>query len=175
MTILSQKVIQPISARYYQAFKLRPVFMDVYGDILFEGRKRKLLAGLPVFVQTNAFSLQEAIRWGEPFVFYPSRGIVNWVVALVDQRRVQGGLLGGEVLTGDISREEVIAHLVERGIEPGFAKNIAVNLPVWPVARIKQSAVFLQEDFYRVSGWKPILLEENRIKSLQQRHISEAM
>lgn len=175
MTILSRKAIQTVSAKYYQAFKLRPVFIDLNGEIIFEGRKRKLLAGLPAFVQTNAFSLQEAIRWGEPFVFYPSRGIVSWVVALVDQRRVQGGLLGGEVLTTDITREEIIGHLIEQGISPGLAKNITAHLPVWPAVRIKQAAIFLQEAFYRVSGWKPILLEENRIKAIQQRHISEAM
>lgn len=189
MTILSRKIIQTVSAQYYQAFKLRPIFVDVNGEIIFKGRNQKLLsksacnppvadgiAGrLPTSGQTNAFSLQEAIRWGEPFVFYPSRGIVSWVVALVDQRYVHGGLIGGEVLTADISREEVIGHLIEQGIEPGLAKKLTTHLSIWPAARIKQAAVFLQELFYRVSGWKPVLLEENRIKTLQQRHISAAI
>lgn len=191
MTILSRKVIQTVSAQYYKAFKLRSVLIDVNGEIIVEGRGRKRLirpawpsadgrspprrtGRLPTFVQTNAFSLQEAIRWGEPFVFYPSRGIVSWVVALVDQRRVHGGLIGGEVLAADISRDEVIGHLAEQGIEPESAKKTTANLPVWPAVRIKQAAVFLQELFYRVSGWQPVLLEENRIKALQQRHISEA-
>jgi len=198
MTILSRKVIQTVSAQYYKTFKLRPVFIDVNGEIIVEGRGQTRLIGstrnpstdsfrsfrvnghsiagrLPTFVQTNAFSLQEAIRWGEPFVFYPSRGIVSWVVALVDQRGVHGGLIGGEVLAADISGDEVIGHLIEQGIEPGLAKRITANLPVWPAVRIKQAAIFLQELFYRSSGWKPVLLDENRLKAVQQRHISEAM
>jgi len=175
MTILSRKVIQTVSAQYFKTFKLRPIFIDMNGEIIVEGRGQKHLIKLPTFVQTNAFSLQEAIRWGEPFVFYPSRGIVSWVVALVDQRRVHSGLIGGEVLAADISREEVISHLIEQDIEPGLAKKIMANLPVWPAVRIKQAAIFLQETFYRASGWKPVLLEENRLKAVQQRQISEAM
>jgi AraC-like DNA-binding protein len=193
MTILSREIIQTVSAQYYKTFKLRPAVIDVNGEVILEGRERKLPAKsagnlvaadspprrtdnqLPTFVQTNAFSLQEAVRWGEPFIFYPSRGIVSWVVALVDQRRVHGGLVGGEILAADIAREEVIGHLIEQGIEPGLAEKSAANLPVWPAARIKQAAVFLQELFYRVSGWKPVLLEENRVKAIQQRHISEAI
>jgi len=174
MTILSQRIVQAVSAQYYKAFKLRPVFIDVNGDVAFEGGRQKLPAR-PASAQANAFSLQEAIRWGEPFVFYPSRGIVSWIAALVDQRRIHGGLLGGEVLTADINREEVIVQLVEQGLAPEFAKNIAANLPVWPAVKIKQAAIFLQETFYRISGWKPVLLEENRVKAVQQRHISEAM
>jgi len=177
MTILSPPFIQKINAEYYKTFKLRASFVDVNGDITLNGRKHhgEALAALPSFAQTNAFSLQEAVRWGEPFVFFHSKGIISWVVALVDQRRVHAGLLGGKVLAAGINREEAIGHLIEQGVDPGSAKKITATLPVWPAGQIKQAAVFLQELFYRLSGWKPVLLEENRIKSLQQRHISEAM
>ncbi len=189
MTILSQKLIQTIHAQYYKAFSLVPGVIDVNGEPRFNGRGRAPFAGsarnsfvaesvagkLPTFVQTNAFSLQEAIRWGEPFIFYPSRGIVSWVVALVDQRSVQGGLVGGEVLAADIGADEAIGHLVEQGLEAGQAKKSVEHMPVWPAAQIKQAAIFLQELFYRESGWEPVLLRENRLKAAQQRHISEAM
>ena len=177
MTILSRKIIQTLNARYYKAYNLRATMIDVNGDII-GGRKKQHsdhLSGLQTFAQTNAFSLQEAVRCGEPFVFYPSKGIINWVVALVDQRRVYAGLLGGRVLATGVNQEEVAGCLVEQGIERSPAKKITANLQSWPPARIKQAAIFLQELFYRISGWKPALLEENRIKTIQQRHISEAI
>ncbi|MDD5483058.1 MAG: AraC family transcriptional regulator [Kiritimatiellae bacterium] len=176
MTMLPWEIARRVSARYFKAFKLRPLFINVNGEIISEARKKRITADrLPVSPQTNAFSLQEAIRWGEPFVFYPVRGVVNWVAALVDQRHVRGGLLGGEVLTAGVNRKEISSHLIAQGLAPALAENITARLKVWPAARIKQAAIFLQETFYRTSGWKPVLLEENRLKALQQRHISEAM
>lgn len=177
MTILSHKLIHSLRARYYKAYKLRAELVDVNGEVIAggAGRSRDERLEARAFSQTNAFSLQEAVRWGEPFVFYPSRGIISWVAALVDQRRVHGGLLGGRVLASGSNRDEIASGLIEQGLEPGPAGTIAEQLPEWPAARIKQAALFLQESFYRESGWKPVLLEENRVKAMQQRHISEAI
>jgi AraC-like DNA-binding protein/ligand-binding sensor protein len=177
MTILSQRIILAINAQYYQAFSLRPTMIDVNGEIILDGNNRHSdpLSGSRIFSQTNAFSLQEAVRCGEPFVFYPSKGIISWVVALVDQRRVHAGLLGGRVLASGANRDEAAGSLVEQGLESAPAKKITMNLPEWPAARIRQAAIFLNELFYRASGWKPALLDENRVKATQQRHISEAI
>lgn len=176
MTILSRKIIQAVGREYYKAFQLRASFISVDGEPLSGGKRKNPISHLPAYIlQTNAYSLQEAIRWGEPFVFYPSNGIVRWVVALVDQRQLHGGLLGGEVLAPNADVHETIGQLIGRGMTPRSARSLLTHLPVWPAARIKQAAVFLQEAFYRISGWNPVLLEENRIKTLQQRQISEAM
>jgi len=175
MTIISHKIIKTVCAEYNRVFHLNPAFVGITGEIVPNGNKKHPLAGLPSFTQTNAFSLQEAVRWGEPFVFYPSKGIISWIVALVNQRNVMGGLLGGEVLTVGSYWEETSAHLIEQGMTPEEANNFSANMPAWSPSRIREAAMFLQDVFYRASGWKPALLEENKIKALQQRHISEAM
>lgn len=167
--------MKTVAAQYYRRFRLKAGLVNMNGELVRNSARPPPLAGLAAYVQSNAFSLQEAIRWGEPFVFYPAKGIVSWIVALVDQRRVQGGLLGGEVLAADARAAEVAGHLIEQGLAPAAARALAGRLRVWPADRIKAAALFLQETFYRASGWKPVLLEENRIKALQQRQISAAI
>ena len=175
MTILSHRKVCSVNHAYFSAFKLRARFIRVNGESWPLLKGRSPLEHLNTFVQTNAYSLQEAIRWGEPFVFYPSSGIIGWVVALVDHDRVKGGLLGGEVLAPDMEPESAAANLIDHGMKPNLAGNYVARLPAWPTAKIRQAAVFLQETFYRVSGWDPALLEENKLKSQQQHQIAEAM
>ena len=175
MTILSQRTLDAVGRDYHRAFNLRIRPINIDGEPISGGKAKNTIASLPAYIQTNAYSLQEAIRWGEPFVFYPSNGIISWVVALVDQHHLHGGLLGGEVRAEHVPQDEIIAPLIEQGLTPAMARALAARLPAWPAARIKEAAVFLQENFYRTSGWKPALLEENRLKALQQRQISEAM
>jgi AraC-like DNA-binding protein len=115
------------------------------------------------------------VRWGEPFIFYPSHGVVSWIVALVEQRRLYGGLIGGEVRTPDAGPQEITNDLIEQGMEAKAAAWFYEHLPEWPGEKIKKAALSLNEIFYQASGWRPILLEENRIKAIQQRHIAEAM
>lgn len=175
MTILSRRLINALGQEYYRAFNLRLRLINLDGEPASGGKTGNIIAGLPAYVQTNAYSLQEAIRWGEPFVFYPSSGIISWVVALVDQHNLRGGLLGGEVRAPNIEPDEIAGRLIEQGLTPDAARSLAARLPAWPSARIKEAALFLQNTFYRISGWKPLLLDENRLKAIQQRQISEAM
>lgn len=175
MTILSRRKINSICHEYYSAFKLRARLIRVNGEPLPLLRGGSPIERLNTYVQTNAYSLQEAIRWGEPFVFYPSNGIIGWVVALVDRDLVKAGLLGGDVLAPDTEPEKAVADLIEHGMAPDLAGNYVARLPVWPTVKIRQAAMFLQETFYRVSGWEPALLAENKLKSRQQQQIAEAM
>lgn len=175
MTILAQRTLEAVGHDYYRAFHLRLCPINLNGEPAAGRKTRDVIAGLPTYVQTNAYSLQEAIRWGEPFVFYPSRGLISWVVALVDQHHLHGGLLGGEVRAPHVPPAEIITSLAEQGLAPGAARALAARLPAWPAARVREAAVFLQDAFYRRSGWNPALLAENRLKALQQRQISEAM
>jgi len=130
---------------------------------------------IPFHAQTAAYSLQEAVHWGEPYVFSWSPGIHDWMVALVDQQTVQGGLTGGLVMAEGSSRHEIIDGLVDQSMKPESATRIVDRLPIWSPARIREAALALQTLFYQVSGWKPLLLEENRIKAQQQRQITSAM
>jgi len=170
MTILSQKITQTVCRKYERAFNIKPYFINVSGERL-PGNYGPVQA----YLQTHAYALQEAVRWGEPFVFYPFRGVVSWIVALVEQRRLHGGLIGGEVRTPGAEPQEIIKDLIEQGLDTNAASLFCGRLPEWPAEKIKGAALSLNEIFYQASGWNPVLLEENRIKAIQQRHIAEAM
>jgi len=131
----------------------------------------------------NAYSLQEALHWGEPYLFCWAPRVVSWVVAMVDGHTVQGGLFSGPVIS---ERQEAGEHpekvsadsvqgLVDHGLARDAARVYIRRLPEWSSAEIRDAAMFLQETFYQVSGWKPALLRENRTKTIQQRQISEAI
>ena len=55
------------------------------------------------------------------------------------------------------------------------ATSFAGDLPVWPESQAAEAARFLHNTFYEISGWKPVLLEENRLKAMQQEQISAAI
>lgn len=175
MMIVSQRVMDEIGRSYYRAYGIRPAFIRIDGEFATPPRKPGPGALLQAHVQTNAYSLQEAVRWGEPFVFYPADNVVSWVVALVDNRTVRGGLLGGEVLAPGSDPAAAVNRLVEMGFGRGRAEKLVGRLKAWPAGRIREAAVYLQDLFYKVSGWKPVLLDENRLKAQQQRQISEAI
>ena len=175
------RMIAEVNRSYHRAFGLHVLPITISGEFWPSPAPHSSVAShssvarLPAAVQTRAYSLQEALHWGEPFVFYPVSGQVSWVAALVDQHTVRGGLLGGEVRPEGTSLEESVAGLVEQGIALPAARLDAARLPAWPATRIRAAAIALEKIFYQVSGWKPLLLEENRIKAAQQRQIAEAI
>jgi len=46
---------------------------------------------------------------------------------------------------------------------------------VWPDAQVHEASRFLYELFYKVSGWEPVLMRENRLRCLQQEQINRAI
>ena len=175
MTILSKHMIAEVSRSYHRAFGLHAHPITISGEQWPGRAHRSSAAHLQTAVQTHAYSLQEALHWGEPYLFYPVAGLVSWVVALVEQHTVRGGLLGGEVRLEGKPLEESVQGLVDQGIARLTARLYVARLKVWPAARIREAAIALEKTFYQVSGWKPCLLEENRIKAAQQRQIAEAI
>jgi len=181
MTILSQRMIAEVSRSYYRAFGLRALPITISGERWPAGVARSsatygaLAERLPTAVQTRAYSLQEALHWGEPYLFYPVSGLTSWVVALVDQHAVRGGLLGGEVRPQGQELEASIRGLVSQGIALPAARRYVTRLPVWRSERIREAAMALEKIFYQVSGWKPLLLEENRLKAAQQKQIAQTI
>lgn len=188
MTILSKRTITEVSRFYHQTFGLHALPITVSGEPWpSSGRRRptqaddssaaqrSLMERLPITVQTRAYSLQEALHWGEPYLFYPVTGLTSWVVALVDQHAVRGGLLGGEVRPQGQPLEISVQGLTDQGIALPTARRYVARLPVWSAERIREAAIALEKTFYQVSGWKPLLLEENRRKAAQQRQIAEAI
>ena len=98
MTILSKRMIAEVSRSYHRAFGLRALPITISGERWPDrsstadrssAAHRSLVERLPTAVQTRAYSLQEALHWGEPYLFYPVAGLMSWVVALVDQHAVR--------------------------------------------------------------------------------------
>ncbi len=175
MSILSQRTLIQVRRTYRQAFALRVHPVLVSGQLRDRPRAPELVFTLPSGPRTAAYSLQEALHWGEPYIFYWAPGIISWAVAMVDQKTVRGGLLSEAVVTEGKTRDASIQGLAEQGVPLAAARRYVARLPVWPSARIREAALFLQKTFYQVSGWQPRLLEENRLKAAQQRQISEAI
>lgn len=175
MAILSQRTLIHVCRTYRQTFALRTHPIAVTGALLNRARKPDVVFTLPSSTRTGAYSLQEALHWGEPYVFYWVPGIISWMVAMVDKHAVHGGLLSDAVITEGQSTDASIQTLADQGIPLIAARRYITQLPVWPSSRIREAAMFLQKTFYQISGWHPRLLEENKLKAAQQRQISAAI
>jgi len=133
------------------------------------------LEGLALIRRARAHALQEAIRWGEPYIYFVTPGVTSWVVPMVNRTEVLGGVEGGDVLseTSADDWEDAIEHLMRQGATRKQARVYLERLPVWPQARCREAAYALYDLVYAVSGWQPTLLIENKERSQQQRQIAE--
>jgi YesN/AraC family two-component response regulator len=163
-----------VSRTYYKTYGLRPRYMDLSGSTGGEGDE---LSALSNTRRRRNYALQESLNLGEPYIFSPAPGISSWVVALENRRMVHGGSMGGEVLIQDLSetKEETLDYLVSHGMGQKQAEAFLAGLPVWSETRVKEAAEFLRSTFYQISGWKPDLMRENRLKAQQQEQINEAI
>ncbi len=175
MTVLSQRTLIHVCRAYRQTCALRAHPVSVTGALLNRPRKPDVVFTLPSSTRTGAYNLQEALHWGEPYVFYWAPGIISWMVAMVDKYAVHGGLMSDAVITEGKSADAAIQTLTDQGIPRTAARRYITRLPVWSPACIREAALFLQKTFYQISGWHPQLLEENKLKATQQRQISEAI
>jgi two-component system, response regulator YesN len=174
MAILSKRVLTEVSRAYYKAYGMRPYYIDLSGAAVLEDDRLAVLSNTK---RRRNYALQECVNLGKPHVFEPAPGIATWVVALENRRMVHGSLVGGEAMIDDTpqTREEGLDYLVSHGMHIKNAADFLKNLPVWHETRVHEAAQFLQDTFYQVSGWKPELMKENRLKALQQEQINEAI
>lgn len=158
---------------YRNEFGLAPVVMNLAGSTCPDDPLRFLAS----VRRKRNYALQESVNMGQPCVFQVTPGIVSWIVALEDRRMVHGGFLGGEVLVtpSPSARSEHASFLVSHGLARSAATEYLEQLPSWPEPRAKTAADFLHKTFYNVSGWQPELLNENRLKALQQEQINQAI
>ncbi len=187
MAGLSQRTITDVCRTYRRQYGLSARLISVNGQLSEPQVKTDTLFSLKSAAQMNAYSLQEAVHWGEPYIFCWAPRVLSWVAAMVDENVVRGGIVSSPVISAqgspnsasieeiETDHEESVRGLVDRGMPRAMAGNYLKSLPVWSAARIREAAVFLQSTFYQVSGWKPVLLDENRVKSVQQRQIAEAI
>lgn len=178
MAILSKRITNEVSKTYYKVYGLRPYFVDLSCKAVNRNDDLSVLSNTH---RRRDYALQESINLGEPYIFFPAPAVATWVVGMEDRRMVHGGLIGGEVLVDGRSpsppekSQESINYLVSHGMTRESAEKFLSRLPVWPEPRIREAAQFLQKTFYQISGWKPELMEENRLKLLQRQMMNQAI
>jgi AraC-like DNA-binding protein len=125
----------------------------------------------------RTYALHESINTGKPYFFEMVPGITGWLVALEDRRIIHGAMIGGEVFHEEApcDRETSLRGLATLGLSPDVARAYADARPTVSTARMQEAAASLLRIFYQVSGWKPVQMEENRLKVMQQQQIAEAI
>lgn len=171
--LLPRGVVERIRREYHTRYGLRadPIAPD--GSVVGLGASR--VRNLPVVKLARTHALQESVRWGEPYSFFLTPGIVSWLVPVVRGTSVRGGLCGGEVRSHDdlYDRDEAIAYLMAAGAVRPVAEAYVTGLPIWQQSRTAEAATWLFGRAYDLTGWVPELLERNRENALQQRQIAE--
>ncbi len=174
MPKLSQRTLLEVSRDAFKTNGLRPFFMNLDGTTHPE---EDPLAGNSKVRKLRIYALHESINLGEPCFFDILPGLMSWIVALEDRRIIHGALIGGEVLS-DTDREEpdrCSRELASMGFPPHAARQYISTRLVFTPAAMRSAARNLHDNFYRISGWKPIQMEENRLRIHQQRQIAEAI
>jgi AraC-like DNA-binding protein len=174
MPLPSQRTLLAVGRWFRRAYGLRPAVMDL------DGRVRDApdpLDGYSRIRRERIYALHESVNLGAPYLFTVAPGVLGWLVALEDRRIVHGALLGGPVRCAEdpATVEEGERHLRELGAGSAGAAEFLRRAPVWPRARASEAAQMLQRTFYEVSGWKPLLMSENRLRVQQQQQIAAAI
>lgn len=171
--LLPQKHLGRIRREYRQRCGLDadPVASD--GAVI--GSARWGLRNLPVLKRARQDALEESVRWGEPYSFFLTPGIVSWIVPVVNGDTLWGGLCGGEVRPDDDpqDRTEAINYLVASGATRRAAEAYVNRRRIWPLSRTPEAAEWLLTRVHEVARWQPVLLVRNRENALQQRQIAE--
>lgn len=174
MAILSNRLFEAVSRDYRKRHKLHVRLMDVDGAI---SSGDTPLSRVGTARRRRSYALQQSINNGAPHVYETAPGILSWIVALEDRRRIHGGLIGGAVL--DESRTATAAatqdYLVGNGMAATAATLLVGKLPVWAPDRVAVAAQDLHSSFYQFSGWKPELLDENRLRRNQMEQLNRAI
>jgi AraC-like DNA-binding protein len=134
------------------------------------------ITNLQPLVNARNYGLTEAIRWGEPYIFFLLPNVISWVVPVVKESEVLGGLQGGAVMVESDPHDklETINHLTTSGCKRKTAEQFVENLPVWPDREKPQKAAgFLFALTCCELDWDMLPLSENRKKALRQRQIAE--
>lgn len=172
MAILSKRLMSDVSGLHATAVGRKIAFIDVSGHIY--GSQ-----DVPVAVFTKGrrnYALQESINRGEPFILECNAGVLCWVLALEDRRRVLGGVVGGPVF---VSQSSVVAAEKQLAASGTRSKSTIQRL----IKKIRSSssdelgrdAEKFEKTFYAVSAWKPVLMKENRLKVHQQTQLAQSI
>jgi YesN/AraC family two-component response regulator len=173
---LSRTVLTHFIERYQVRYGLRPVFISLDGRVNAK-KTENPLGNPPILVKARADAIREAVRWGEVYTFFIAPGIISWITAIVNKEDILGGLLGGEVIAEEETREvrPAVNYLIEAGCKKDSATEYVLSLPRWSQSRVGEAADFLFKELYAQSGLNPVLLKRNREHAQQQRQIAESI
>jgi AraC-like DNA-binding protein len=174
MATLSKRLLSEVGRDTYKATGLRPVFMDLGGHT--DASNDSLGANAKIR-RLRVYALHESVNTGAPHFFDIVPGVASWLIALEDRRIIHGALIGGEVLVEGASTdaEECWRALTAIGLSAAAARTYATERPTFHFARMREAAEYLRRVFYQISGWKPLQMEENRLRVMQQQQIAEAI
>lgn len=174
---LSRDIVQAATKAYTRQTGLRATAITPDGKPMSPAThaRHDAFARLPAAIKIRAAALQEALHWGDPYIFFPVEGVASWVVPLADGRSLHGGLIGGEVKITDEPEAQPLASENALGFSNQTARSWLERLPSWPKTRIREAAKKLWDIFYIISGWQPLLLQENRLKARRSEQMSSAL
>jgi AraC-like DNA-binding protein len=172
MAFLSQRMMAEVGRSFREAHGVAPFFFD--------GNGRLVCGTDPLDAMASArrqrnYALQESLSVGDPYLSEPVPGLLCVVLALEDRRLILGGGGIGPVRLDGADADGLVPALTARGLARRAAADLVAGVPVWSRARGREAARELQETFYRVSGWKPVLMQENRIQTQRRQQIAEAI
>jgi len=172
MPILSKADFEKIKKSYLHSH--HTILYKVTSEGVREESKSSV-CNLPPLVNARAHALNESVRWGEPYIFFLMPNVLSWIVPLVRNGVVHGGLIGGEVMSeqSPYDQLETINHLTSAGAPRPAAEKYISQLPVWDQDQSQKAAEFLFSLTYYTLHWDISLLSENREKAFRQQQIAE--
>lgn len=172
MAILSKSDFEKIRKSYSNSYDAVLYAVDPSG-----GRVGTTgsVCNLPPLKNARAHALAESVRWGEPYTFFLMPNVISWMVPLVCDGAVRGGLVGGEVMNDRDTYDqlEAINHLTAAGALRPAAERYVHALPIWEQEQTRKAAEFLFALTCYTLNWNIELLSENRKKALRQQQIAE--
>ncbi len=175
MAILSKRLLESVGRDYRGRHGLDLRMMDIAGQI--SGGGNDSLGLLDNATRRRNYALQQSINQGGPYLYESAPGILSWMVALEDKRRIYGGLISGGVLAlaEGQSIKPTQRYLVQHGLTAEAADELLEALPVWESSQAEQAADDLMAMFYQQSGWQAELLDENRVRRGQMEQLNRAI
>lgn len=174
MIMLSKRIFQSIARDYRREYALDLRLLELNGRVT-RPETTLPIERLGILDRTRAHNLREALRWGDPQAFFLAPGIMSWIVPLVDNETLKGGLTGGYVRFEQDTESQTASanYLATHGAPLKDAMAFIEKTPLFEKERLRDAADFLQTLFYQYSGWEPVALERNRERMIMQRQVAE--
>ncbi len=173
MPILSSSTFKRILQSYHSSYELD--VCEIMPSGLCTNSKDSFI-NLPELVNIRAYGLTEAVRWGEPYILFIMPNVMSWIIPIIKESTILGGLLSGAVMADNdpYDQLETVNYLTTAGCARETAEQYVKSLPLWSDKdRPQKAAEFLFALTCCELSWDMIMLSENRKKALRQRQIAE--